>query len=44
MLSPLLLILFSSATEIADMMIGGEYAVELKILKISTGSVFEYVI
>lgn len=35
---------FSSATEIADMMIAGEYAVEVKILKISTGSVFEYVI
>lgn len=35
---------FSSATEIADMMIGGEYAVEVKILKISTGSVFKYVI
>lgn len=34
---------FSSATEIADMMVG-EYAVEVKILKISTGSVFEYVI
>lgn len=35
---------FSSATEIADMMIGGEYANEVKIIKISTGSVFEYVI
>nr|DAK71007.1 MAG TPA: hypothetical protein [Caudoviricetes sp.] len=35
---------FSSATEIADMMIGGEYAVEVKILKISTGAMFEYVI
>ena len=35
---------FSSATEIADMMIGGEYAKEVKIFKISTGSVFEYVI
>lgn len=35
---------FSSATEIADMMIDGEYAVEVKILKISTGATFEYVI
>lgn len=35
---------FSSATKIADMMIGGEYANEVKIIKISTGSVFEYVI
>ena len=35
---------FSSATEIADMMIGGEDAVEVKILKISTGATFEYVI
>ena len=35
---------FSSATEIADMMIGGEYAVEVKILKISTGATFEYVV
>lgn len=35
---------FSSATEIADMMIAGEYAKEVKIVKISTGSVFEYVI
>lgn len=35
---------FSSATEIADMMIGGEYAVEVKLLKISTGATFEYVV
>lgn len=35
---------FSSAIDIADMMIGGEYVNEVKIIKISTGSVFEYVI
>lgn len=35
---------FSSATEIADMMIAGEYAKEVKILKISTGSIFNYIL
>lgn len=35
---------FSSAVAIADMMIAGEYAIEVKILKISTGAMFEYVV
>ena len=35
---------FSSATEIADMMISGEYAEEVKIFKISAGSTFDYII
>ena len=34
---------FSSAMEIADMMIGGEYTVEVKILKISTGTIYDYI-
>lgn len=34
---------FSSATEIANMMIGGEYTVEVKILKISTGATFKFI-
>lgn len=33
---------FSSALEIADIMIDGEYVTDVKILKISTGSTFEY--
>lgn len=35
---------FSSATEIANMMIGGEYTVEVKILKISTGATFKFIV
>lgn len=35
---------FSSAMEIAEMFKSGEYTIEVKILKISTGAIFEYVI
>lgn len=35
---------FSSAMEIAEMFKSGEYTVEVKILKISTGAIFEYII
>ena len=35
---------FSSAIEIAKRFSSGEYTKEVKILKISTGSTFEYVI
>lgn len=35
---------FSSAIEIAKRFSSGEYAKEVKIIKISTGATFEYVI
>ncbi|UWG06611.1 MAG: hypothetical protein [Bacteriophage sp.] len=35
---------FSSAMEIAERFEGGEYTKKVKILKISTGATFEYVI
>ena len=35
---------FSSAMEIAERFGGGEYTKKVKILKISTGATFEYVI
>lgn len=34
---------FSSAREIAERFEEGEYTVEVKILKISTGATFEYI-
>lgn len=34
---------FSSAVEIAERFEEGEYTVEVKILKISTGATFEYI-
>lgn len=34
---------FSSALEIAERFEEGEYTVEVKILKISTGATFEYI-
>ena len=35
---------FSSAMTIADMFNAGEYTVKVEILKISTGSIFRYVV
>lgn len=35
---------FSSAMTIADMFNSGEYTVKVEILKISTGSIFRYVV